>query len=586
MRQLIIAYWLLVAGLTQAQTSLTATWLRHTCGYTNGVNLLGGDVWGYAVCADEFGNSYNSGAFSGNWFVMDTVIEMNSNRFYINKYNSSGQRIWTAKAMGTTINSIMTSTRMKCDSLGNVYVCGMFSVDDSVYMAPNWYPVGSGYVAKFDSSGNNIWCSYIPRTGTTAISFTDMALVNGSIYVCGNMGFGTQSFGPFSFNSSQSQNGIIAKLDLNGNILAAEQLDPNSVNEIHGIEVSGNTNEVYLAGQHIASDLNVDGQNLSLTNGATNSFIVKMDDAFTAIWAKKCNTYLHINQTIGSSVPCLKRIELDKFDNLYAIANGNGDSTVIGALKFNHRISPNGSYAQDIYIVKLNSSGQEIWLRNGGSDGMDDVSDIATDEWGNSVISVFSSQQSVSGLIFNTDTIQQWHGGLVKFDPNGNLLYTNKLQEARSLRSLAMTKDSIFYGTGNGFSPGQPYLNLSITQCEDTVNGYNNPPYKMIMVKFFDNTSVQTTSIQTPENRLQNLIAYPNPFTSTTTLEFNLSETKNTSISIIDVVGRTVKNILSENLQSGKNKITEDFLELKSGIYFVQIKSGNNFQRAKLIKSK
>lgn len=585
MNRFILAFCLISTTFVQAQTNLTATWLRHTCGFTNGVSLLGGDVWGDAVSADDFGNSFNSGSFSGNWFTMDTIIEMNTNRFYINKYNSAGQRIWTARVKGTTLNSIMTSSRMKCDSQGNVYVCGVFSVDDSVFMAPNWYPIGSGYVAKYDSSGNNIWCSYIPRTGTTAIYFTDMALINGNIYVCGNMGYGVQTFGSFNFNSTKSQNGILAKLDLNGNILAAEQLDSNSVNEIHGIEVSKNTNDVYLVGQHFSSNLLVDGLNLSLTSGATNSFIIKMDNSLTAIWAKECITYLHINQTVGSSVLCLKRIEIDKFDNIYAIANGNGDSTEIGTLKFHHRISPNGSYAQDIYIVKLNSNGQEIWLRNGGSDGMDEVSDIATDEMGNSIISVYSSMQSVSGLIFNTDTIQQWYGGLVKYDSNGNLLYTNKLQEARSLRSLAMGKDSIFFGTGNGFTTGQPYLNLSIAQCEDTINGYNNPPYKMVMVKFFDSTSIQTTSIEPYENKLHNLIVYPNPFSSTTTLAFTLSETKNVSLSIFDITGREVKTIIVGKFSTGKNKITLDFSELNNGIYFCRIKSDDNSQKIKLIKN-
>jgi hypothetical protein len=584
MKKIIIVLTLFVAQALQAQVNLNALWLRHTCGYTNGINLLGGDVWGNAVCADTYGNSYNSGNFSGFWFAMDTVIDMGNNRFYINKYNNIGDRLWTAKAMGTTINSIMTSSRMKCDSLGNVYVCGTFSIDDSVYMAPNWYPVGSGYVAKYDSSGNNLWCAYVPRTGTTYISFTDMELVNGSIYVCGIMGFGIQSFGTFNFNTSYSQNGIIAKLDLNGNILHAELLDSNSTNEIHGIEVSKNSNEIYLVGQHISSNLTVDAQTLTHTAAAQNSFIVKMNSSFTALWAKKCNTYLHLNQTVGSSVSCLRRIEIDKLDNIYVTANGNGDSTVIGSLSFNHRISPNDSYAQDIYIAKLNSSGQEIWLQHGGSDGMDNVSDLATDEWGNSIISVYSSQQSVSGLIFNTDTIPQWHGGIVKYDPSGNLLYTQKLQEARSLQALALGNDSVFYGTGNGFNPGLPYINLSIPQCEDTVNGYYNPPYKMIMVKFLDNTSVHTAVIETNEDIIQDLIVYPNPFSSITTLELHLSKAGNTSISILDVVGRTVKNLSASNLQAGEHKITIDLSHLKSGIYFCQIKSSNKTKTIRLIK--
>ena len=578
MKKIIFALCLIISGLVQAQSNLNATWLRHTCGYTNGINLLGGDVWGDAVCADDFGNSYNSGSAVGYWFTMDTVIDMDINRFYINKYNANGNRIWTAKAKGTTINSIMTSSRMKCDSLGNIYVCGTFSVDDSVYMSPNWYPVGSGYVAKYDSSGNNIWCAFIPKTGTTYISFTDMTIVNGSIYVCGIMGFGTQSFGSFNFTSSQSQNGIIAKLDLNGNVLHAEQLDTTSVNEIHGIEVSKNTNDIYIVGQHISSSLNVDAQTLNHTVDAQNSFVVKMNSSFTALWAKKCNTYLHVNQTVGSSISCLRRIEMDKLDNIYVIANGNGDSTVIGTLSFNHRISPNGSYAQDIYIAKLNSNGQEIWLRNGGSDGMDMVSDLATDEWGNSILSVYSSQQSISGLIFGTDTIPQWHGALVKYDPNGNLLYTQKLQEARTLQALAMSKDSTFYGTGNGFNPGLPYINLSIPQCEDTVNGYYNPPYKMVMVKFFDNTGNFTTSVNSITKEDYKIEVYPNPTNQFLHLKFSDNNEKQKSILIYDITG-------IELLRHSTNSNTVINVEqLPTGLYLMKILEDDKFKIIKFIK--
>jgi hypothetical protein len=564
--------------ISTAQGPLSASWLRHSCGYTNGVNLLGGDVWGDAVCADRFGNSYNSGPAIGYWFTMDTVIELNTNRFYINKYDPAGNRLWTAMAKGTTINSILTPTRMKCDSLGNVYVCGTFSVDDSVYMAPHWYPVGSGIIAKYDNSGNNVWCTFIPRTGTTAVSFTDMALANGKIYVCGNMGFGTQSIGSFTFNSSQSQNGVIVALDLNGNVLAAEQLDPGSVNEIHGIEVSKATGDIYLVGQHISSALNVDGQTLNLVSGATNSFIVRMDSSLSAIWLKKCDTYLHINQTVGSSVPCLRRIELDNFDNIYAIANGNGDSTVIGSLSFAHRISPNGNYAQDIYIVKLDTSGQELWLRHGGSNEMDVANDLIVDEHGNSIISVYSGSQSVSGLIFGTDTIQQWHGGLVKYDTNGNLLYAKKLQEARSLRSLALLNDSVFFGTGTGYSPGQPYLNLFIPQCEDTANGYYNPPFMMVMAKFEDTMNNSTTALQNDLSDEFELKLYPNPVNDVLTVVCSSAASQKLNISIFGIAG----NLVHSSVFTGHSEI--DVSSLLPGLYFVKADGGLTPAIRKFIK--
>lgn len=578
MKKLFIIIGVLISGSLHAQNSISATWLRHTCGYTNGVNLLGGDVWGDAVCADKFGNSYNSGSAVGYWFTMDTVIDLNIGRFYINKYDASGLRVWTATARGTSINSIMSSTRMVCDSLGNVYLCGTFAVDDSVYMAPNWYPVGSGFVAKYDSNGNNLWCAYVPRTGSTYISFTDMALINGAIYVSGNMGFGTQSFGPFSFTSTHPQNGIIAKLDLSGNVLHADQLDPNSVNEVHGIAVSGNTDEIYIVGQYISDPLTIDSQILTLTADAQNSFIVKYNSSFTALWAKKCITYLHINQVVGSSVSCLKRIEMDKLDNIYVSANGNGDSTNIGALSFTHRIHPTIEYAQDIYIAKLNSNGQEIWLRNGGSDAMDVITDLATDEWGNSILSVYSGQQSISGLIFGNDTMPQWHGGIVKYDPNGNLLYTQELQEARTLQALAMSKDSTFYGTGNGFNPGLPYINLSITQCEDTINGYYNPPYKMVMVKFFDNYGNFTTS-DSELNLSENIFnIYPNPASDFIQVDFEESDQSHGFIEIIDLHG---KSFINEKIY-GNEKI--DVSKLSYGVYFLKLIKGNRVEVAKFIK--
>jgi hypothetical protein len=580
MKEIISVLTLIFCAITiNAQTTLSASWLRHSCGYTNGVNLLGGDVWGNAVCADNFGNSYNSGNSMGFWFTMDTIIEMQDNRFYINKYNSSGQRIWTAKAKGTTLNSIMTSTRMECDSTGNIYLCGNFSVDDSVYMAPYWYPVGGGYIAKYDSSGNNIWCRYISRNGTAGVSFTDMSLANGYIYACGIANYGNVIFGTDTFTTIKSQNGFITKLDFNGNIIHSELLDSNSTNEIYGIEVSRVTNDVFIVGEYINDNLSVDGYTLTNTPFATNSFIIKMNNGLTAQWAKKCNTYLHINQTVGSGTKALKRVALDKLDNLYVVANGNGDSTVIGNLSFNHRISPNGSYAQDIYMVKLDQVGNEIWLRHGGSDEMDFVSDMATDEWGNTILAVSSGSQSTSGLIFGMDTIQQWWGGLVKYDPNGNLLYTQKLQENKTLNALAMSKDSVFYGTGSGKITTQaPFINIPILACEDTTSGYNNPPFKMVMVKFFDNSGSFSTAIQNVNYLGYSIDIFPNPTESILNVNFNTNNNKNKLVRVLDVTGKLL--IVKET----KSNLKLSTNNLASGMYYINITEDDKSKTIKFIK--
>ena len=74
-------------------------------------------------------------------------------------------------------------------------------------------------------------------------------------------------------------------------------------------------------------------------------------------------------------------------------------------------------------------------------------------------------------------------------------------------------------------------------------------------------------------------------FSTSTILEFYLSETKNVSVSIYDVIGKEIKSIQNKNLQSGKNKIIIDLAELNNGIYFCKIQSGGNSTAIKLIKN-
>lgn len=563
-----------------SQNIMNATWLRHTCGYTNGTNLLGGDVWGDALCTDLFGNSYNSGSFAGYYFTMDTLIDMNTNRFYINKYDAAGNRIWTAKAKGTSINSIMTSSKMLCDSIGNVYICGTFSVEDSAYLAPYWYPIGGGYIAKYDSSGNNIWCKYISRKGTAGVSFNDMSLANGYIYACGIGNYGTIIFGTDTFITNYQQNGFVTKLDLNGNIIKSRLLDSNTVNELHGIVASKYSNHVYLVGEQLgqgATNINVDGHIVPLINNATNSILIKMNSNLVAQWAKGGQTYLNSTATWGSGTKSLSRVGIDKYDNIYAIANGNGDSTRFGTLGFNHVV--NGGYVQDVYTIKFDANGVEQWLRYGRSAENDVIRDIAVDEYGNSIVSVFSGFNATGGFVFGSDTLPRYYGGLVKYDPLGNILFIKSLQEARSLKALAYGIDSTFYGTGTGFNPGLPYLNLSITQCEDTINGYYNPPYKMIMVKFFDNSSIFPNSIKNITSTKNEVTLFPIPAHEFIYIEHHTHFTNN-RIEIYNMSGQLI--IKKEFNRSDKIAIET----LSGGMYYYKVFSNNNLNSmGKFIKN-
>ena len=94
-----------------------------------------------------------------------------------------------------------------------------------------------------------------------------------------------------------------------------------------------------------------------------------------------------------------------------------------------------------------------------------------------------------------------------------------------------------------------------------------------------------TTSINDYQADGNSVSAYPNPFSTSTILEFNLLSTNSVSINIVDVTGRIVKLIHKSNFQIGKNQITIDLSDVTSGIYFCEVKSNGSLETYRLIKN-
>lgn len=93
-----------------------------------------------------------------------------------------------------------------------------------------------------------------------------------------------------------------------------------------------------------------------------------------------------------------------------------------------------------------------------------------------------------------------------------------------------------------------------------------------------------TGVIETTGSSDETIAVLENPFSFTTTIEFNLSETKNISISIYNLIGQEVKSITGKNLLKGKNRMEIDLSDLNTGVYFPKINSNENLQAVKLIK--
>jgi hypothetical protein len=87
------------------------------------------------------------------------------------------------------------------------------------------------------------------------------------------------------------------------------------------------------------------------------------------------------------------------------------------------------------------------------------------------------------------------------------------------------------------------------------------------------------------ENELiSNIKLYPNPTSNFTTANIELKKESSVSVNIVNTLGQTVKQIISDQILSqGSNNIMIERGSLKSGIYFVSIEINETRRLEKLI---
>lgn len=110
---------------------------------------------GTAVATDPWGCSYVTGCFSGTSISFGNCSLSNTHPgtedYFVVKYNSAGVPQWV---IGSGSASNETGTDIACDVLGNVIATGTCGVPSS------------SFINKYDSSGNLIWSKYLSGTNT------------------------------------------------------------------------------------------------------------------------------------------------------------------------------------------------------------------------------------------------------------------------------------------------------------------------------------------------------------------------------------------------------------------------------------
>lgn len=89
----------------------------------------------------------------------------------------------------------------------------------------------------------------------------------------------------------------------------------------------------------------------------------------------------------------------------------------------------------------------------------------------------------------------------------------------------------------------------------------------------------QIEEIATTYSLAQN---FPNPFNPTTNISFSLPKAGFVNISVYDITGKLVQELVNNNMSAGKYNTTWDADNFASGVYFYKIQSGDFTEMKKM----
>ena len=341
---------------------------------------------GIAIVTDSNGNIYIAGDFNETQDfdpgpgVYNLVADYYHAEFIL-KLDPYGNFIW-AKMIDSYLgvwgnNASIKSLRV--DDNSNVYLAGTFMgiVDfdpgPAVYSltADAWTNI---FFLKLNVLGDFVWAKKLD--GSESSRCNSLAVSNNNNFYAGGYFNDTIDFDPgpgvYDLISEANSDIFIAKYDTSCNFVWAKRIGDGDGEGVFSVAIDDSEN-IYFTG---VFDGTIDfdpgpGINNLVSNGTDDIFISKFNSSGNFIWAKSMgSTSLDLGYSLA----------LDSACNVYTTGYFNGTVDFDPGLGVYNLVS-NGTY--DIFISKLDSSGNFVWARNIGSNMTEVGNSIALDKSAN-----------------------------------------------------------------------------------------------------------------------------------------------------------------------------------------------------------
>jgi hypothetical protein len=355
---------------------------------------------GNAIATDKSGNSYVTGSFSDTLRIDGTILV--SQGFYdifLAKINSRGELQWIRQAGGNDMDEAYGVAIGKNEE---VYITGYISgdaqfSDQKVKGSTN----RDFFLTKYDTSGKVLWVNL--ETGANEDYGTSVCVdQNGDVYATGIF-HGTINTERSTLRSVGPRNTFIIKHDGSGKYLWAKTGTCTGSTEASEISVDNDGN-VYVAGTFEGTAI-FDKRRI-ISQHHKEVFLARYSTSGNLQWLKKGGS--------SSEESSLSSISFDPYGNI--IITGTFSGTAYFDEDF---LKSNGS--KDIFVVKYNKQGTELWARQTGGKGNEISRSLVVDRDGN----IYVAGEFNLSFIFGESQINStgdWNVFVVKYNRGGEMI--------------------------------------------------------------------------------------------------------------------------------------------------------------------
>jgi hypothetical protein len=301
---------------------------------------------------------------------------------------------------------------------------------------------------------------------------------------------------------------------------------------------------------------------ITITNNSNGwiIFVVKYDSSGNVVWAKSEGTYASLY---------IPSISTDDNGNCFITGYFNGNYVKFGNIQLTNVSGNTGM--EDIFVVKLDNSGNVVWAKSAGGPSSDEGRCIKTDKNGNCYLTgMFRGVASFGST--NLFSVGANDIFVAKYDSLGNVIWAQKAGGVYPDigNGICISANGTSYITGNFFSPYVNFGSTSLTNC-DTINN----PSETFIAKLGNNPTGVEEKIH-----LNEITIFPNPMNGLLNLKINQFE--NAQINSLEIY-----NLYGQIIHRQICKLANQQIDLSSqsnGIYFLHLKTPFGVVVKKIVK--